>query len=70
VTPEKYVADPFARNLVEIKQNEELAEEPLVDEPVTGAGNDDLWVSGSDCERGDTGECRVEDEEKRQGPEE
>jgi hypothetical protein len=44
VTPEQYVADPFASNIIEIKDNEELAEEPLIDEPVTGAGNDDLWV--------------------------
>ena len=68
VTPEKYVADPFARNLVQIRQNEDRAEEPLLDEPVTGAGNDDLWVNGSDCEGGDTGECRSEEAEKKQDP--
>ncbi|MEP6347415.1 MAG: hypothetical protein ABJ044_00005 [Parasphingorhabdus sp.] len=50
VTPEEYTADPFATNLIEIKENEELADEPLIDEPVTGAGNDDLWVSEAEDE--------------------
>lgn len=29
--------------------------EPLVDEPVTGSGNDDLWEPG--CETGEPGAC-------------
>ena len=62
MTPDKYVADPFTSNLVEIKENEEPAEEPLIDEPVTGAGNDDLWVTDPDCERADAGECRLDEE--------
>tara|TARA_R100001244_G_scaffold39766_7_gene35893 strand:+ start:7505 stop:17986 length:10482 start_codon:yes stop_codon:yes gene_type:complete len=64
VTPERYEADPFASNPIEIKENEQLAEDPLIDEPVTGAGNDDLWTSGSDCERDNAGNCQPDDEEE------
>lgn len=56
VTPKKYVADPFASTPIEIKENAELAEEPLIDEPVTGAGNEDLWV----------GEAEEDDEEQEE----
>tara|TARA_R110000824_G_scaffold65911_1_gene171280 strand:+ start:104 stop:352 length:249 start_codon:yes stop_codon:yes gene_type:complete len=68
VTPEEYVADPFATNLIEIKENEDLADEPLIDEPVTGAGNDDLWVSGVECERDNSGKCLIDDEEEELEP--
>jgi len=47
VTPEKYVVDPFASNTIEIKRNPDPTEDPLIDEPVTGAGNEDLWVNGA-----------------------
>lgn len=68
VTPEKYETDPFASNTIEIKENQELAEDPLIDEPVTGAGNDDLWVGGTDCERDDGGKCKIDEEEKAPAP--
>jgi hypothetical protein len=68
VTPEKYVADPFATIPIEIKDNEELSNEPLIDEPVTGAGNDDLWVSGSDCEGDDAENCPKDEEENELEP--
>lgn len=32
--------------IVEIAQQEEIGFPPLIDEPVTGAGNEDLWESG------------------------
>ena len=36
--------------LVEMREPTSLREDPLLDDPVTGAGNEDLWVSGPDCE--------------------
>jgi hypothetical protein len=63
VTPEEYEADPFATNLIEIKKNDDVADDPLINEPVTGAGNDDLWVSGLDCELDNDGKCLVDDDE-------
>jgi len=36
--------------LVEIRQPASMREDPLLDDPVTGAGNEDLWISGPDCE--------------------
>jgi hypothetical protein len=57
VTPERYAADPFATTPMEIKENADLADDPLIDEPVTGAGNDDLWVDEDEDE---------EDEEKEE----
>ena len=68
VTPEKYVADPFATIPITIKENEELSNEPLIDEPVTGAGNDDLWVRESDCEGDDAENCQVGEEENELEP--
>ena len=56
-TPKKYATDPFASTPAEIKQNEELAEGPLIDEPVTGADNDDLWIA-------DQGETDIEDDDE------
>jgi len=68
VTPEESVADPLATNLIEIREIEDLAEEPLIDEPVTGAGNDDLWVGGAECERDDGRKCLVDDEAEELEP--
>ncbi|WP_417591830.1 beta strand repeat-containing protein [Parasphingorhabdus sp.] len=63
VTPEKYEADPLATNLIEIKENEDLINDPLIDEPVTGAGNDDLWVREFDCELNNSGQCQTDEDE-------
>ncbi|MEH6788989.1 hypothetical protein, partial [Parasphingorhabdus sp.] len=68
VTPEEYEADPFASNLIELKRSPDPSEDPLIDEPVTGAGNDDLWVDQSECESGDSGECQGNEEEKEREP--
>ena len=58
VTPDANMVDPFDTMLIEIKENEENAEDPLIDEPVTGAGNDDFWVgSEGDCETDADGNC-------------
>ncbi len=63
VTPEEYAADPFATNLIELKETGDMADDPLIDEPVTGAGNDDLWVNGLDCELDDNGKCAIDEDE-------
>ena len=63
VTPEEYAADPFATNLIELKETGDMADDPLIDEPVTGAGNDDLWVNGLDCELDDSGKCAIDEDE-------
>tara|TARA_R110002051_G_C8719265_1_gene496454 strand:- start:1676 stop:1912 length:237 start_codon:yes stop_codon:yes gene_type:complete len=68
ITPEKYVADPFESYPIEIKENEERTQDPLIDEPVTGAGNDDLWVNGSDCAEGDSEKCQTEDDQEQREP--
>ncbi len=70
VTPSEggsVVSDPFETNLIELKENEEYVEDPLIDEPVTGAGNDDLWVSEDDANEADDGECAEGDETCGQG---
>lgn len=70
VTPSEggsVVSDPFETNLIELKENEEYVEDPLIDEPVTGAGNDDLWVSEDDASEADDGECAEGDETCGQG---
>ncbi|WP_164115409.1 hypothetical protein [Sphingorhabdus sp. Alg239-R122] len=48
----------FLSPLIELKDFEEFGYEPLIDEPVTGAGNDDLWLPPVKCERENAeGEC-------------
>ncbi|MEH6757463.1 MAG: hypothetical protein V7676_08130 [Parasphingorhabdus sp.] len=56
------VSDPFETNLIELKETEEFIDDPLIDEPVTGAGNDDLWVSEEDTSGEDTDTCESGDE--------
>lgn len=43
--------------IIDLAEQEEFRKDPLIDEPVTGAGNDDLWIGELDCES--------EDEENR-----
>ncbi|WP_162559013.1 hypothetical protein [Sphingorhabdus sp. EL138] len=65
------VSDPFETNLIEIKENEEYIDDPLIDEPVTGAGNDDLWVTDGAAGEEENTECAEGDENCGQGgPEE
>jgi hypothetical protein len=48
---------PFAL-LIELRDNDPLPNEPLIDDPVTGAGNDDNWdpSGAAECEAGSTAE--------------
>lgn len=52
----------FQTNLIEIKDNNNTSESGLIDEPATGAGNDDLWTGSAECE--DVGEsgCNVNED--------
>ncbi len=43
------VSDSFVSLLVEFREDPEQEQDPLIDEPVTGAGNEDLWVDEEDC---------------------
>lgn len=36
--------------IIDLAEQEEYGRDPLIDEPVTGAGNDDLWVIEPDCD--------------------
>ena len=51
------VNDPFETNLIELKETEEFVDDPLIDEPVTGAGNDDLWMSDENTGGDENDEC-------------
>lgn len=50
--------------LVELREDPLRSDDPLIDEPVTGAGNEDLWDFGGDededCERAEDGSCIAE----------
>jgi hypothetical protein len=40
---------------VEIEDVDDFGYQPLIDEPVTGSGNDDLWAP--DCDPAKKGDC-------------
>jgi hypothetical protein len=42
--------DDLGGILVEMREPTSMREDPLLDDPVTGAGNEDFWVSGPDCD--------------------
>ena len=47
---------PLQGGLIDLAPDSEFEDDPLIDDPVTGAGNEDFWVDDSeDCEEG--GEC-------------
>ena len=46
----------FVDDLFALGENAPLITPPLVDEPITGVGNDDLWVSG--CSADNDGKCK------------
>ena len=47
-------SDPLnLTSIVEIEDVDRMSNEPIVDEPVTGSGNDDLWVPSEDEEEDD-----------------
>ena len=54
--------DVLSTIIVELRNDPERALDPLIDEPVTGAGNEDLWVSDEEeCDASDP-TCEVEEE--------
>jgi hypothetical protein len=44
VTPDNPSAGGISSALVQLEDNQPLISPPLVDEPITGVGNDDLWL--------------------------
>ncbi|MCP5396583.1 MAG: hypothetical protein H6918_07610 [Sphingomonadaceae bacterium] len=51
---EQGFGDKFDTMLIELRDPTDYDEEPLIDDPVTGAGNEDLWSGGEEeCEEGD-----------------
>ena len=48
-------AETLPTTLISLAEFERFGYEPLIDEPVTGAGNDDLWTQ--DCEPDESGSC-------------
>ena len=46
--------------IIEIREDEPLITPPLVDEPITGVGNDDLWLRDCDPETDDS--CKIVEE--------
>ncbi len=40
----------FGGMLIEMRESDRMREDPLLDDPVTGAGNEDLWTSDEDCD--------------------
>jgi|GEM_PF-2120142 len=48
--------DSLPTVIIEIKEFEEVGFPPLIDEPITGAGNDDLWTS-NDCTDANSNNC-------------
>lgn len=52
------VTGPIEAPLIEIDEPAEYADDPLIDDPITGAGNEDLWTSDPACPPdGGEGEC-------------
>ncbi len=49
----------FDTMLVELRENPLTADDPLIDEPVTGAGNEDLWSFEPECDPADGEPCET-----------
>ena len=51
--------------LIGMAEQQEFERDPLIDEPVTGAGNEDLWNAFTECEDEDSGDplCVAEERE-------
>ncbi|MEM7700553.1 MAG: hypothetical protein AAF251_01315 [Pseudomonadota bacterium] len=48
VLPEGFLQD----GLIDLNPDTAFDDDPLIDDPVTGAGNEDLWVNDEECEEG------------------
>jgi len=53
------VPNPFQTNLIDIKDSKDRAEDGLIEEPVTGSGNADLWTGDPECAEGGEGGCQA-----------
>jgi len=61
--PEEPVQTATLQNtLIEIRPDTEFLTDPLIDDPVTGAGNEDLWISDEE-----ESEDESDDEEREDG---
>ncbi|MGB5485684.1 beta strand repeat-containing protein, partial [Parasphingorhabdus sp.] len=56
--------DPAGNSLIQIKEYENLSESGLLDEPVTGAGNDDLWQTTDECQSDANDGCGADSDSK------
>lgn len=52
-------SDPLENTLIQINETQDYTDDPLIDDPVTGIGNDDLWIkeecadsAGDNCGEG------------------
>ena len=59
LTPPDVVPQGFLQGgLINLNPDTSFEDDPLIDDPVTGAGNEDLWVNDEEeCEDGE--ECGV-----------
>ena len=62
-------ADPFESDLIQLKTSEQYDDISLIDEPVTGAGNDDLWIKDVECEEGNCEQANDDETADNQSPE-
>ncbi|MBD3774744.1 MAG: hypothetical protein IE921_14325 [Rhodobacteraceae bacterium] len=54
--------EEFATLLIEMRDPSEYDQDPLIDDPVTGAGNEDLWEAPQNCDQpGEDGKCPPSD---------
>jgi hypothetical protein len=49
--PNRSGSNQFPTSLIEVKEFETFGYPPLIDEPVTGSGNDDLWPAACDPDK-------------------
>jgi hypothetical protein len=58
VTPNAVIIEAdIGSPLVDFANDTSFDEEPLIDDPVTGAGNDDLWSSSGACDDSNAAGC-------------
>ena len=59
VNPDSPLTDGISSMVIDIRRDPDQQDDPLLDEPVTGAGNEDLWIETEDCSGTDE-ECELE----------
>ncbi len=61
IEPDSPAGDTIVSMVVEFRTDPERSPDPLLDEPVTGAGNEDFWfIEAEKCEQGDAEQCPAE----------